>query len=71
MAKKAITNVSMALACARKLRSGKACTMKELKAALMLLEQGYKTVQRNKKAVEKNLSFMERQMDRISNMRTN
>jgi len=58
-----------ALKCVAKLKQGKSCTMAELKASLMLLESGYRTVVRNRKAVEKNLSFMERQMDMLSRLR--
>lgn len=70
MAKKnVVTNIAHALRCASKLKQGKACTMAELKASLLLLESGYRTVVRNKKAVDKNLTFMERQMDRLSRFR--
>ena len=62
MAKKTITNIADALRCIKKLKSGKACTMKELKASLMLMETAYKTVVAQKKAVAKNLEFMERIM---------
>lgn len=70
MAKKqAVTNMAHALRCVAKLKAGKACTMTELKATAMLLESGYRTVVRNKKAVEKNMAFMERQMDLLSRFR--
>ena len=70
MAKKqAITNMAHALRCVAKLKQGKACTMAELKATAMLLESGYRTVVRNRKAVEKNMAFMERQMDMLSRFR--
>ena len=70
MAKKsAITNMAHALRCAAKLKSGKACTMAELKATVMLLESGYRTVVRNRKAVEKNMAFMERQFDTLNRFR--
>jgi len=67
--KQAITNVAQALRCVAKLKSGKACTMAELKAVAMVLESSYRTVVRNKKAVDKNLAFMERQMERLSMFR--
>jgi len=67
--KQVITNMAHALKCVAKLKQGKSCTMAELKASLMLLESGYRTVVRNRKAVEKNLSFMERQMDMLSRLR--
>lgn len=70
MAKKqAVTNIAHALRCVAKLKQGKACTMAELKATAMLLESGYRTVVRNRKAVEKNMAFMERQMDMLSRFR--
>jgi hypothetical protein len=70
MAKKtAVTNMAHALRCVAKLKQGKACTMAELKATAMLLESGYRTVVRNRKAVEKNMAFMERQMDMLSRFR--
>lgn len=70
MAKKpTITNVAQALACVKKMKSGKACTMAEMRSTAMLLESAYRTVVRNKKAVDKNLDFMERQMERLSMFR--
>jgi hypothetical protein len=70
MAKKSVvSNMAQALRCVSKLKQGKACTMAELKATAMLLESGYRTVVRNKKAVEKNMAFMERQMDLLSRFR--
>jgi hypothetical protein len=70
MAKKnVVTNMAHALKCVAKLKQGKACTLAELKASLLLLESGYRTVVRNKKAVEKNMSFMERQMDILTRLR--
>jgi hypothetical protein len=70
MARKAtVSNMAHALRCVAKLKQGKACTMAELKATAMLLESGYRTVVRNKKAVEKNMAFMERQMDLLSRFR--
>lgn len=69
MAKKTIQNVAQALSCVKKMKSGKACTMAEMKATAMLLESAYRTVVRNKKAVDKNLAFMERQMERLSMFR--
>lgn len=69
MAKKTINNIAQALSCAKKLKSGKACTVAELKATVLLLESAYRTVVRNKKAVDKNMEFMERQMDRLSRFR--
>ena len=70
MAKKqAITNMAHALRCVAKLKQGKACTMAELKATAILLESGYRTVVRNRKAVEQNMAFMERQMDMLSRFR--
>lgn len=70
MARKAITNIAQALACVRKLKAGKACTMAELKATVMLLETAYRTVQANKKQIQKQADFMERQVERLSMFRT-
>jgi len=70
MAKKnAITNIAQALSCVRKMKSGKACTMAEMRATAMLLETAYKTVTSQKKAVQKNLDFMERQFERVGMFR--
>ena len=69
MAKNTVTNIAHALKCVAKLKQGKACSMTELKALLLLMETAYRTVQRNKKAVENNLDFMERQMDRLDRFR--
>lgn len=70
MAKKnVVQNMADALRCVSKLKQGKACTLAELKATAMILESGYRTVVRNKKAVEKNMDFLERQMERISRFR--
>ena len=69
LAKKTITNIAQALACVRKLKSGKACSMAELKASLMLLETAYRTVKANKKQVEKQADFLERQMERMAMFR--
>ena len=67
--KNVVTNMAQALQCVSKLKQGKACTMAELKATAMLLESGYRTVVRNRKAVEKNMAFLERQMERVSGFR--
>ena len=69
MAKKTITNIAQALSCVRKLKSGKACTMQELKSSLLLIETAYRTVQRHKKEIQRQSDFMERQMDRLSSFR--
>tara|TARA_Y100001973_G_C5173976_1_gene320767 strand:- start:724 stop:936 length:213 start_codon:yes stop_codon:yes gene_type:complete len=69
MAKKTVTNISQALSCVRKLKSGKACTMQELKSSLLLLETAYRTVQRGKKEFRRQTEFLERQLDRFSSFR--
>lgn len=43
--------------------------MAEIKATAMLLETAYKTVTSQKKAVQKNLDFMERQFERVNMFR--
>ena len=68
--KTAITNIAQALSCVRKMKSGKACTMAEMKATAMLLETAYRTVTSQRKAVQKNLEFMERQFERIGSFRS-
>ena len=40
MAKSTPTNIAMAMACARKVEMGKACTVNEMKATIRLLKQG-------------------------------
>lgn len=69
MARKTVTNITQALACVRKLKAGKSCTMAELKASLMLLETAYRTVQANKKQIQKQADFLERQMDKMAMFR--
>lgn len=43
MAKSTPTTIAQALGCVKKLRSGKACSMAELKATVMLLDDARKT----------------------------
>ncbi len=43
MAKSTPTTIAQALACTKRLRAGKACSMSELKATVMLLDDARKT----------------------------
>ena len=61
-----VTTIADALRCARKVKSGKACTMQELKSTVMLLEQGMKTAQRTTKELRDRNFFMERIMEKMN-----
>jgi len=43
MAKSTPTTIAQALACVKRLRNGKACSMSELKATVLLLDDARKT----------------------------
>ena len=58
------TNIAMALKCAAKVRQGKACTMKELKATVMLLDEARKTGQRTARMLKDQNAFLERFINR-------
>lgn len=60
MAKSTPTNIAQALACVRKARMGKACTMAELKASLMLLDDARKTALSTVRMLKDRVSFLER-----------
>lgn len=65
MAKKVtVTTIADALRCARKVKQGKACTMQELKATVMLLETGMKSAQRGAREARDRVKFIERLMNR-------
>ena len=69
MAKKiTVTTIADALRCARKVKAGRACTMQELKATVLLLETGMKTAQRTTKELRERNFFMERLMDKMGRM---
>ena len=65
MARKTVTNITDALSCVRKLKSGKACTMQELKSSLLLLESAYKSVQRAKRESNSRIEFLERMLQTL------
>ena len=59
MAKKSTpTTIAQALSCVRKVRQGKACTMNELKATVMLLDDARKTSQRTIRTLKDKIAFM-------------
>lgn len=58
------TNIAAALKCAAKVRAGKACTMKELKATVMLLDEARKTAQKTSRMLKSQNAFLERFINR-------
>lgn len=58
------TNIAMALKCAAKVRMGKACSMKELRATVMLLDQARKTGQQTARMLKEQNAFLERFLNR-------
>ncbi len=64
MARKTITNIAEALACVRKLKSGKPCTMQELKSSLMLLDTAYRTAKSTSRQLRDQNAFLERLLNR-------
>lgn len=50
------TNIAMATKCAAKVRAGKACSMAELKATVMLLDTGLKTGRRTLRLAKNQLT---------------
>ena len=65
MARKTVTNITDALACVRKLKQGKSCTMQELKSSLLLMEGAYKSVQRAKRESNSRIEFLERMLQTL------
>ena len=63
MARKTITNMTDALRCARKVATGRACSMQELKSTVTLLHQAYKTMQRANREQKDRVSFLERMVN--------
>ena len=58
------TNIAQALACVRKVRMGRACTMAELKAVVMLLDDARKTGQATARMLKERTQFLERMLNR-------
>ena len=58
------TNIAMALKCAAKVRMGKACTMKELKATVLLLNDARKSGLKSLKMARDMNAFLERFINR-------
>jgi len=59
MAKKSTpTTIAQALSCVRKVRQGKACTMAELKATVMLLDDARKTSMGTIRMLKDRIKFM-------------
>lgn len=52
------TTIAQALVCVRKVRQGKACTMAELKAAIILLDDARKTALGTIRNLKKQIAFM-------------
>ena len=60
-----VTNITDALRCARKVASGKACSMQELKSSLTLLHSAYKTLKRGNQEQKDRVSFLERMLQNM------
>ncbi len=58
MAKSTPTTIAQALSCVRKVRSGKTCTMNELKASIMLLDDARKTSLSTIRMLKDRIAFM-------------
>ena len=58
------TNIAAALRCVAKVQMGKACTMKELKATVMLLNDARKTGLKSIKMLKDQNAFLERFVNR-------
>jgi len=58
MAKSTPTTIAQALACTKRLRAGKACSMSELKATVMLLDDARKTALGTIRLLKDKLRFM-------------
>ena len=59
MAKKSTpTTIAQALSCVRKVRQGKSCTMAELKATVMLLDDARKTSMGTIRMLKDRIKFM-------------
>ena len=52
------TTIAQALACVRKVRQGKACTMNEMKASLLLLDDARKTALGTIRMLKDRIAFM-------------
>lgn len=52
------TTIAQALACVRKVRNGKACTVGEMKAALLLLDDARKTALGTIRTLKSQIAFM-------------
>ena len=52
------TTIAQALVCVRKARQGKACTMAEMKASLILLDDARKTALGTIRNLKKQIAFM-------------
>lgn len=58
MARKVPTTLAMALACARKVASGKPCTMAELKATVNIMKNAYDTRGRSIRELRDRAKFL-------------
>ncbi|WP_438995746.1 hypothetical protein [Poseidonia sp.] len=58
MAKSTPTTIAQALSCVKRLRSGKACSMSELKATVLLLDDARKTALGTIRLLKDKLRFM-------------
>lgn len=52
------TTIAQALTCVRKVRQGKACTMSEMKASLLLLDDARKTALGTIRTLKDKIAFM-------------
>lgn len=64
MARSTPTTIAQALACVRKVRTGKACTVAELKASLVLLDDARKTALGTVRMLKERISFLDRFVNR-------
>ena len=52
------TTIAQALSCVRKVRQGKACTVNEMKASLLLLDDARKTALGTIRSLKDKINFM-------------
>lgn len=63
--KKTVSNLTDALSCARKVRSGKACTMAELKASLLIMQSAYQSVKNAKRDSDSRIGFLQKLIENL------
>lgn len=63
--KKTVSNLTDALRCARKVRSGQACTMAELKSALLVMNSAYNSIKTAKRESDSRIGFLQRLIEQL------